>query len=70
MMRVRNETAWIRAAVASILPVCDQVVILDDHSEDGTPEICRSVSDRGRVIASPLQGVDESREKNHLLHEV
>jgi glycosyltransferase involved in cell wall biosynthesis len=70
MMRVRNEGAWCRAAVASILPVCDRVLILDDHSEDGTPEICRSVSDQVRVIPSPFRGLDEARDKNYLLGEV
>jgi glycosyltransferase involved in cell wall biosynthesis len=70
MMRVRNEGRWIRAAVRSILPLCERVLILDDHSEDGTPEICRSLGQRVIVIPSPFDGLDESRDKNYLLTEI
>jgi glycosyltransferase involved in cell wall biosynthesis len=69
MMRVRNEARWIRAAVGSILPVCEQVLVLDDRSEDRTPEICRELGDRVRVIPSPFTGLDERRDKNYLLGE-
>jgi len=56
--------------VRSILPLCERVLILDDHSEDGTPEICRSLGERVVVIPSPFDGLDESRDKNYLLGEI
>jgi glycosyltransferase involved in cell wall biosynthesis len=70
MMRVRNEARWIRAALGSILPICDRVVVLDDHSEDVTREICEAMGDRVRVIPSPFQGLDERRDKEFLLDEL
>lgn len=70
MMRVRNEARWIRAVVSSILPLCERVLILDDRSEDSTPDICRALGDRVTVIPSPFSGLDESRDKNYLLGEV
>lgn len=70
IMRIRNEAPWIRAAVAAILPLCDRVLILDDHSEDGTLEICRSLGEGVHVIPSPFDGLNESRDKNYLLGEV
>ena len=70
MLRIKNEARWIRAVVASMFPVCERVVILDDHSEDDTVEICRSFGERVRVVESPFTGIDESRDKNHLLSEV
>jgi glycosyltransferase involved in cell wall biosynthesis len=42
MLRVKNEQRWIARVIESILPLCEYVYILDDHSTDGTPEICSS----------------------------
>lgn len=47
--------------------VCDEVIILDDHSDDGTPEIAERLG--CRVIRSQFQGLDESRDKDALLSE-
>ena len=70
MLRIRNEARWIRAVVSSILPVCEHVVILDDHSEDETAGICGAFPERVTVLPSPFEGLDESRDKNYLLKEV
>jgi len=70
MLRIKNEARWIRAAVASILPVCERVFVLDDHSSDGSGEICRSFGEKVVVIPSPFEGIDETRDKNLLLSEV
>lgn len=66
MLRIRNEARWIERVIASILPLCDRVVIMDDHSTDGTLDICRAL---GKVDAfdSPFEGLDEARDKNLLL---
>lgn len=69
-MRVKNEAAFIGEALESILPLCDQVLVLDDHSEDDTAAIRRSSGKRVEVLASPFQGLDESRDKNFLLGEL
>ena len=68
-MRVRNEARWIRRAVESILPLCQRVVILDDHSTDDTPDIVAAIP-RVELIRSPFAGLDEARDKNLLLDHV
>lgn len=65
MLRVRNEARWIREVVESIQPVCWAAVVLDDHSEDETPEICESLG--CNVFRSEFEGLDEARDKNFLL---
>jgi glycosyltransferase involved in cell wall biosynthesis len=70
MMRVRNETRWIRDSVDSALAVCERVFVLDDHSGDGTAEICAAMGDRVTVIPSPFEGLDEARDKDFLLAQV
>ncbi len=67
MMRVKDEARWIRRSVKSILPICDQVFVLDDHSSDGTPDICASLPGV-TVIPSQSSILDECSDKNHLLN--
>lgn len=67
VMRIKNEAAYIGEVIESVLPLCRRVLILDDHSEDRTPEICRSFGDRVELISSPFTGLDEARDKNFLL---
>ena len=67
MLRVKNESRWIADVLRSALVVCDRVYVLDDHSTDGTGEICRGFGDRLRVYSSPFSGLDEARDKNWLL---
>lgn len=43
MVRVRDESAKIEHCLRSILPVFDQIVVVDNGSEDGTRAIVRSV---------------------------
>jgi glycosyltransferase involved in cell wall biosynthesis len=66
MMRVKNEARWIKRCVESILGVCDRIIVLDDHSTDGTPAICATIS-RVAVHLSAFNGLDEARDKNFLL---
>jgi len=65
-LRIKNEPR-IAEVVKSLLPICDRVIIFDDHSTDDT--IARaSVAPGVSVIESPFpETVDESRDKNYLL---
>jgi len=65
LLRVKNEARWIDRVVRSIAPVCRRIIILDDHSTDGTPDICRRAG--AYVINSEFEGCDESRDKDFLL---
>ncbi len=69
MMRIKDESRWIERVLRSILPVCDRVFVLDDHSTDSTYNICRRLK-RVRVFRSRFQGLDESRDKNFLLQKL
>jgi O-antigen biosynthesis protein len=65
LLRVKNEARWIEAAIESIRPVCDPILVLDDHSTDGTPELCERA---GAIVhRSTFEGVDEARDKDLLL---
>lgn len=69
-MRVKNEARWIEQCVRSLLRVCpDGVYIFDDHSTDGTQDICAAIEDVS-VIHSRFDGLDEARDKNVLLEHV
>jgi glycosyltransferase involved in cell wall biosynthesis len=69
-MRVKNEGAHIGEVIASVLPLCRLVFVLDDHSEDETAAICRRFGERVVLLPSPFAGLDEARDKNYLLQEV
>jgi glycosyltransferase involved in cell wall biosynthesis len=69
MLRVKNEARWIDRAIRSILPICDEVLVMDDHSDDDTAEICSRIPKVG-VVQSPFTGLNETRDKNWLLERV
>lgn len=64
LLRVKNEARWIARVLESILPVTDRILVLDDHSTDGTAEICDSVAE---VYRSEFEGIHEARDKDWLL---
>lgn len=66
MMRIKDESRWIRRSIESILPLCDEIFVFDDHSKDNTVEICKSIP-RVTVHRSPFEGLNEARDKSHLL---
>lgn len=66
LLRVKNESRWIQRCISSILPVCDRIFVLDDHSEDETVSFCE-LFPKVTVFHSPFEGLDESRDKNFLL---
>ncbi len=66
-MRIRNEAPHISEVLRRALALCEQVFVLDDHSDDGTRQICEAFGSRVVVVPSPFEGLDESRDKNYLL---
>lgn len=66
LLRVKNESRWIERCIRSILPICEQVIVMDDHSTDDTRDIC-AVLPRVNVFESPYEGLNEVRDKNYLL---
>ena len=70
ILRVKNEARWIDSVIRSILPLCERVFVLDDHSADSTDEICARIDERVTVCRSPFETADESRDKNFLLTRV
>lgn len=66
MLRIKNEARWIGEVIESMLPLCDRLFILDDHSTDDTVDICRSHREV-TLFRSPFEGLNETRDKNYLL---
>jgi glycosyltransferase involved in cell wall biosynthesis len=66
LLRVRNEARWIGRVVASLFPLCGRVLVMDDHSDDGTPELCAAIPGV-TVLHSPFDDLNETRDKNWLL---
>lgn len=69
LLRIKNEARWIERVLRSILPVCDEIVVMDDSSIDETVEICKTVP-RVSVLPSPFTDLNECRDKNWLLDHV
>ena len=67
ILRIKSEARWIKEVIESILPVCERVLVLDDHSEDDTPEICEAFGDPVTVYRSKFDGLDETRDRQFLL---
>ena len=68
ILRIKNEARWIERVIRSLQPVCHKILVLDDHSDDGTPEICETL---GCVVyRSRFSGISEARDKDWLLEKV
>lgn len=67
IMRVKNEARWISESVRSISGLCDRVIVLDDGSTDGTPDIIRGIPKVSIFHGSPGREPDEARDKNLLI---
>lgn len=66
MLRVRNESRWIKRSIESIAPICNAgIFVMDDHSEDDTAHIARDCG--ANLFPSLFAGLDEVRDKNFLL---
>ncbi len=56
-----NEESNIRYSLGSLLPWCDEVVVVDQESSDRTPEIARAMG--ARVVSHPNTGFVEAARK-------
>lgn len=43
MLRVHNESRWIEEVIRSIMPLCERIFVMDDHSTDNTVAILESL---------------------------
>ena len=70
MVRVKNETKYIERSVRSLLNVCEEVHVLDDHSTDDTA--IKAIDAGCSVYPSPFpeDSLNESRDKTWLLDRV
>ncbi len=66
VMRIKNEARWIARVIEAQLGLVAALYIFDDHSSDGTPEICERYPEV-RLFRSELTGLDESRDKQWIL---
>jgi hypothetical protein len=69
MMRVRNEARWICDVIRVQLPLVERIFILDDHSNDGTPDLCSQFPEV-TLFRSTFEGLDETRDRQWLLDQV
>jgi Glycosyl transferase family 2 len=64
-IRVKNEARWIKRVVDAMSPLCQRIVVLDDHSDDDTATICDDLE--CDVISSPFEHLNEAGDKNFLI---
>ena len=57
----RDEADRIEECLNSVVPVADEIVVLDSGSTDGTPEICRRYTDRVYLTDWPGYGPQKQR---------
>ena len=65
VMRVKDEAPYIERAISSLLPLCGEIIVLDDGSTDATPDIVRSF-DSVRYIRQDDLPMDEGRDRSLL----
>lgn len=69
ILRVKNESRWIERSICSILPLCERVLVFDDHSTDDTVSLCAAMP-KVTVLPSPFRGLNELRDKCYLMEQV
>ncbi len=57
----RDEADRIEQCLNSVVPVADEIIVLDSGSTDGTPEICRRYTDRVYLTDWPGYGPQKQR---------
>jgi glycosyltransferase involved in cell wall biosynthesis len=66
-MRIKNEAPHISDVLTRALALCERVFVFDDHSTDGTVEICESFGDCVLVVTRPFAGLDQGRVTKEML---
>jgi glycosyltransferase involved in cell wall biosynthesis len=66
LINTRNEADNIEAAVRCLRPWCDEVIVVDQESTDGTADIARALG--ATVIVTPATGFVEPARKIGLAH--
>jgi glycosyltransferase involved in cell wall biosynthesis len=72
MYRVKNEARWIRESIERTLQIADTVLVLDDGSEDGTPEVAAATAEPVMVyekskVSNLNWGFDEAKDREFLI---
>jgi len=63
MVRVKNGLPYIRRTLAQMTKICDRIVVLDDHSTDGTASVVQEFS-KVKYYLSPFGDFNEARDRN------
>jgi glycosyltransferase involved in cell wall biosynthesis len=65
LLRVKDVENWITEVIDALIPLCDKILVFDDHSTDNTINLCK----RATIVIykSPFDTFDESRDKTWLL---
>ncbi|MHC1745270.1 MAG: glycosyltransferase [Syntrophobacteraceae bacterium] len=66
-MRIKNEGRWLKEVLDDIARIAQGIVILDDGSDDDTPEICKGHSSVVDYVWQSEPTINEVRDKNRLL---
>lgn len=68
VIRVKNEAAYIGQAITSVLPIGGPIIVLDDGSNDATPDIVRGF-DAVAYLRQDDVPMDEGRDRTLLYRE-
>lgn len=64
MLRVKNGEPYIERCLETVSRMCDEIVVLDDHSTDNTYEICKKFPKVVKLEKSTSDTFDEGRDRN------
>jgi glycosyltransferase involved in cell wall biosynthesis len=65
VIRARNAAKWIAEVIDSMLWICANVLVMNDHSTDDTADIVNGTA-RATAITSPFTSLNEARDRTFL----
>ena len=65
--RVKNEERFLEKSLKSVMDICSEIVVFDDHSTDKTVEICSSFDKVVDIQTQSNPMLNEVRDRNFLL---